>query len=329
MNAARIFLAVVAASALLGICGRPAAAQQGGYAPAYGGYDGYGQDAPQAPYPGDSTTVYGGGTPAPYSRSPSYDEAPPPYAGPGYTAPPPYAGPPQPYAAPTPPPDYASPPYAAPPQPYAAPATDRAPPPPAASTAGQDLVQTMQDSGQYGTFLQLADAAGFTDALHRGGPYTVFAPTDAAFQRLPQGTVRNMLNSRGTAISFVRFHIVQGTLRVTDLLSAGQPLQTLQGNTLQIGRSTGHVTVNGAAVIAPDLVAANGVVQGLSAFALPVYPGALEGRQEPEHGQNSPAPTPGGSTPPAPVPSAPPAMPTPPKTGAYPPADPGGPAYYR
>jgi uncharacterized surface protein with fasciclin (FAS1) repeats len=291
MSATRTVLALAAAFLILAVCTRPSLAQ--------------------GPYQGDSTSVYGGQV-----QQPSYGQSPPPLpysqpvANPSYESPGAYDGPP-------------------PPRSSAPPPQSEYTPPPSQAPAAPDLVQVMQKAGQFSTFLQLADVAGYTDALHRGGPYTVFAPTDAAFQRLPPGTVRNMLNSRTTAISFVRFHIVKGKLRVADLLRAAAPVQTLQGNTLQIGRGDGHVTLNGAAIIAPDEVANNGVVQGLNAFLLPVYPGAREGQREPDQGQ----PADGTGAPPAAVqPAAPPpptVVPTPPKTGAYPPGSSGGPAYYR
>lgn len=290
MSATRTVLALAAALPMLAVCAQP----------------GFAQDA-YSPYQGDSTSVYGGGVQPSYGQS-----APTPYSQPtpnrNYAPPAAYDGPPSPGSS------------APPPQ------RGYAPPPSQAQTA-PDLVQTMQQAGQFSTFLQLADIAGFTDALHRGGPYTVFAPTDAAFQRLPQGTIRNLLNSRSTAISFVRFHLSSGTIRVTDLVRAAEPVRTLQGNTLQIGRGSNHVTLNGAAIIAPDLAANNGVIQGLNAFLLPVYPGALEGQREPDAGQVGAGS--GQSPAAAPPPPPPPVMPTPPKTGAYPPGSSGGPAYYR
>jgi uncharacterized surface protein with fasciclin (FAS1) repeats len=291
MSATRTVLALAAALPMLAVCAQPVFAQ-----------DSY------SPYQGDATSVYGGRV------QPSYGQ-----------------GAPMPYSPPTPNPDYAPP--AAydgppPPSPSGPPPQGAYAPSPSQAPAGPDLVQAMQQAGQFSVFLQLADVAGFTDALHRGGPYTVFAPTDAAFQRLPQGTIRNMLNSRSTAISFVRFHLASGTIRVADLVRAAEPVRTLQGNTLQIGRGDNHVTLNGAAIVAPDLAADNGIVQGLNAFLLPVYPGAQEGQPEPNASQAGP----GGSTSPAmapPPPPPPPVMPTPPKTGSYPPGSSGGPAYYR
>jgi uncharacterized surface protein with fasciclin (FAS1) repeats len=269
---------------------------------AVGAQAAFAQDA-YSPYQGDSTSVYGGGPQPSYGQSAPMPYS-PPTPNPGYAPPTTYGAPPPPS------------PSAPPPQ------SEYAPPPPPAQS-GPDLVQAMQASGQFSVFLQLADIAGFTDALHRGGPYTVFAPTDGAFQRLPQGTVRNMLNSRSTAISFIRFHLASGTIRVADLVRATQPVQTLQGNTLQIGRGNDHVTLNGAAIIAPDMAASNGIVQGLNAFLLPVYPGALEGQQQPDAGQTG---ADGGSPAMAPPP---PVMATPPKTGSYPPGSGGEPAYYR
>jgi uncharacterized surface protein with fasciclin (FAS1) repeats len=243
---------------------------------------------------GDATTVYGGGT------------------GYGQSAPPPYAQP----------------------APYA-PAPVPAPPPPAApAQTAPDLVQVMQNAGQFQTFLQLADVAGFTDALHRGGPYTVLAPTEAAFRRLPQGTVANMLNSKSFAISFVRFHLLQGEVRVADMLRGSQALRTLQGNVLQVATRDGRLTLNGAAVIEPDLVAQNGIVQGLAAFTLPVYPGALEGQREPGAGgqpgaQGTVAPLVAPPVAPPPPPTPPEIVPTPPKTEPYPPPGSAGPTFYR
>jgi uncharacterized surface protein with fasciclin (FAS1) repeats len=293
MSVTRTVLALAAALPMLAVCAQPGFAQ-----------------SPYSPYQGDATSVYGGEAPQPsYGQSAPPLPYSPPVANPDYAPPAAYDGPP-PYGQSAPPPQSE----------YAPPASQ--------APAGPDLVQAMQQAGQFSTFLQLADVAGFTDALHRGGPYTVFAPTDAAFQRLPQGTIRNMLNSRSTAISFVRFHLAAGTIRVADLVRAAAPVRTLQGNTLQIGRGNNHVTLNGASIIAPDLAADNGIVQGINAFLLPVYPGALEGQPEPNPGQaGAGSGAPPAATPPPPAPA--PVMPTPPKTGAYPPGGSGGPAYYR
>jgi uncharacterized surface protein with fasciclin (FAS1) repeats len=162
----------------------------------------------------------------------------------------------------------------------------------------------MQAMGQFQTFLKMADVAGFTDALNRGGPYTVFAPTDAAFTRLPPGTVANMLRNQAFVISFVRFHMVPGQIRTADMARPSQPLQTLQGNVLDIGTRGGQITVNGAAIVLPDRPASNGMIQGLTAFALPVYPsyGPGAGQTAPGGGRGmnpvpNPTPSRGGSSP--------------------------------
>ena len=259
---------------------------QGGYGQPQGGYiqgpGGYGAPPPDA----SSTTVYGG------PANPDQPPPPPPplYNSGGRSMPPPYAQAPGYGAPPSPPP---------PP-----PAYDPAAAPAAQAQSGPNLTEALQAAGQFRTFLQIADVAGYIDALNRGGPYTVFAPTDAAFTRLPPGTVANMLRNQAFVISFVRFHMVPGQIRTADMARPSQPLQTLQGNVLDIGTRGGQITVNGAAIVLPDHPASNGMIQGLAAFALPVYPsyGPGAGQTAPGGGRGmnpvpNPTPSRGGSSP--------------------------------
>ena len=243
---------------------------QGGYGQAPGGYGqpqgGYGQN--QGGYgqaPGGYGQPQGGYVPGSggYGQGPTYGQP----AAPDSSSTTVFGGTGGGYGAAPPPP---------PPPPPPAPA-----PPVAEAPKGPSLVEAMGAAGQFRTFLQVADIAGFTDALNRGGPYTVFAPTDTAFARLPQGTVNNLLRNRFSAISFVRFHLVPGAIQTADMVRPLRPLQTLQGNFLDLRTSGGQLTVNGAPIVLPDRPASNGMVHGLAAFTLPVYPGQYEGQRAP------------------------------------------------
>jgi uncharacterized surface protein with fasciclin (FAS1) repeats len=132
------------------------------------------------------------------------------------------------------------------------------------------IVELAQKAGQFQTLLAAAQAAGLVGALNGEGPLTVFAPTDAAFAKLPEGTVANLLKpeNKDKLAAILKFHVVAGRVDARSAVTAGSA-KTLQGQTIEIGIVDGRITVEGAHVIGSDLNAKNGVVHVLDAVILP------------------------------------------------------------
>ena len=132
-----------------------------------------------------------------------------------------------------------------------------------------DIVDTAVAAGSFGTLVAAVQAAGLVDTLKGEGPFTVFAPTDAAFAALPKGTVETLLlpENKDQLVAILTYHVVPGKVMSTDL-SDGMTATTVQGSDVTIG-TTGGVTVNGANVVAPDVAASNGVIHVIDAVILP------------------------------------------------------------
>ena len=115
-----------------------------------------------------------------------------------------------------------------------------------------------------------AQQAGLVETLKGAGPFTVFAPTNAAFNALPAGTVDNLLKPENKAdlTNVLTYHVVAGTLKAADLTN-GQKLKTVQGTELTVTIKDGKVMINGANVTAADLMASNGVTHVIDAVVLP------------------------------------------------------------
>ena len=134
----------------------------------------------------------------------------------------------------------------------------------------KDIVDTAAAAGSFGTLLAAAQAAGLVDALKGEGPLTVFAPTDEAFAKLPEGTVENLLKpeNKDALAGILLHHVVAGKIMSGDIGSSASPA-TLQGATLDIKANYGKVTVNGANVVAADIGASNGVIHVIDTVILP------------------------------------------------------------
>ncbi|MEM8761269.1 MAG: fasciclin domain-containing protein, partial [Pseudomonadota bacterium] len=122
----------------------------------------------------------------------------------------------------------------------------------------------------FNTLVAAVQAAGLVETLKGEGPFTVFAPTDAAFAALPPGTVDNLLKpeNRDTLVSVLTYHVVAGKVMSGDI--AGQTLSapTVQGSALDIDATNG-VQVNNATVVAADVEASNGVIHVIDTVLLP------------------------------------------------------------
>ena len=136
--------------------------------------------------------------------------------------------------------------------------------------APNTVVDIAVGSPDHTTLVAAVQAAELAGTLSGEGPFTVFAPTNAAFAALPAGTVEDLLKAENkeTLTGILTFHVVAGNVMSGDL-SDGQVVTTLNGQTLTIAITDGKVTVNGANVIAADLAGTNGVVHVIDAVLLP------------------------------------------------------------
>jgi uncharacterized surface protein with fasciclin (FAS1) repeats len=138
----------------------------------------------------------------------------------------------------------------------------------AASLAVQakDIVETAVAAGSFKTLATALQAAGLVDTLKGKGPFTVFAPTDAAFAKIPKADLDALLKDKAKLTAVLTYHVVPGAVMAKDV-KAGT-VKTVQGGMLTIG-TTGGVTVNNAKVVQADIVASNGVIHVIDTVVLP------------------------------------------------------------
>ncbi|TFL16892.1 fasciclin domain-containing protein [Jannaschia formosa] len=138
-----------------------------------------------------------------------------------------------------------------------------------ADAHSMDIVDTAAAAGDFSTLLAAAEAAGLVETLKGEGPFTVFAPTDAAFAALPEGTVDNLLmeENRDQLVNILTYHVVPGKVMSGDL-SDGMEATAVNEGTLTIG-TEGGVTVNDANVVTADIEASNGVIHVIDSVLLP------------------------------------------------------------
>lgn len=133
----------------------------------------------------------------------------------------------------------------------------------------KNIVDTMIGAGNFTTLAAGIKAAGLTDTLAGKGPFTVFAPTDAAFKKLPTGAVEALLKDKGKLMAVLKYHVIPGHVMVRDMKSGD--VMTLQGSALTavVSASGSDVQVNGAHVKRTDVVATNGVIHEIDAVIMP------------------------------------------------------------
>lgn len=132
------------------------------------------------------------------------------------------------------------------------------------------VVDIAVNSPDHTTLVAAVQAAGLAETLSGDGPFTVFAPTNAAFEALPAGTVEGLLKpeSKDALTGILTFHVVAGNVMSGDL-SDGQEVTTLNGKTLTVSIKDGKVMIGGATVVAADLAGTNGVVHVIDTVLLP------------------------------------------------------------
>ncbi len=138
-----------------------------------------------------------------------------------------------------------------------------------AFAADKDIVDTAIAAGNFTTLVAAIQAAGLVDTLKGAGPFTVFAPTDAAFAALPAGTVESLLKpeNKDKLIAILTYHVVPGMVMSKDL-TEGMKAKTVQGGELTITLA-GGAKVNGAVISTADVAATNGVIHVIDSVILP------------------------------------------------------------
>jgi uncharacterized surface protein with fasciclin (FAS1) repeats len=141
------------------------------------------------------------------------------------------------------------------------------------ATCKSDIVGTAVSSPNHKTLVKLIKAAGLVEALKAEGPFTVFAPTDAAFAKLPKATVESLTKpeNKEQLKAVLLYHVVKGKVTAKDVMSMKSPtsVETLNGAKIKITHSKKGVMVNNAKVTTPDLMATNGVIHVIDAVLLP------------------------------------------------------------
>ena len=135
------------------------------------------------------------------------------------------------------------------------------------TTPTKNIVDTMIAVGRFTTFASAVKAAGLTNELAAKGPFTVFAPTDEAFKKLPAGAYDSVLKDAGKLKAILNYHVVSGYFAVKDVKSG--EVTTLQGSPLTAAVSSSDVRINGARVTEADIAATNGIVHGIDAVIMP------------------------------------------------------------
>jgi uncharacterized surface protein with fasciclin (FAS1) repeats len=136
--------------------------------------------------------------------------------------------------------------------------------------APMNIVQIASDAGTFNTLVAAVKAAGLAETLQGPGPFTVFAPTDAAFAKLPAGTIESLLADPKKLASILTFHVVSGKVMSADIVKAnGAKPTTVNGEPLDVVVRNGKVYVNGAQVVTADIVASNGVIHVIDTVLIP------------------------------------------------------------
>ena len=135
------------------------------------------------------------------------------------------------------------------------------------SGPSKDIVDTAVSAGTFETLVTAVKAAGLVDTLKGEGPFTVFAPNDEAFAKLPAGTVESLLENPDQLAAILTYHVVAGKKVAADVVAADS-LPTVQGQSLTIDTTDG-VSISGAKVLATDVLTSNGVIHVIDTVLIP------------------------------------------------------------
>jgi uncharacterized surface protein with fasciclin (FAS1) repeats len=132
----------------------------------------------------------------------------------------------------------------------------------------KDIVTIAVESGQFNTLAKALTETGLVETLKGDGPYTVFAPTDDAFAKLPEGTIESLLNDKETLKSILLYHVVAGKVTSEEVVNLTQA-ETFNGKNLKIKVKDGSVKINDSKVIKADIMASNGVIHIIDTVLIP------------------------------------------------------------
>ena len=137
--------------------------------------------------------------------------------------------------------------------------------------AAADIVETASEAGSFQTLLTAVEAAGLVETLKGEGPFTVFAPTDEAFAKLPEGTVEDLLKpeNQDQLKAILTYHVVPGKTMSSDIAGKALEVETVQGETIAIDASDGAVMVDDATVVQADIETDNGVIHVIDTVLMP------------------------------------------------------------
>ncbi len=137
-----------------------------------------------------------------------------------------------------------------------------------ASAPAEDIVEVAAAAGSFTTLLAAAEAAGLVDVLKSEGPFTVFAPTDEAFAKLPEGTVESLLENPEALRAVLLYHVVPGRVTAEQVVTLSEA-ETAQGAAVRISTYGETVRINDATVTAADIEASNGIIHVIDTVILP------------------------------------------------------------
>lgn len=129
------------------------------------------------------------------------------------------------------------------------------------------IVQTAVEAGSFKTLVAAVTAAGLVDTLNGAGPFTVFAPSDDAFAKLPAGTVEGLLNNKDSLTKILTYHVVPGKVMTKDVMTINNA-KTMQGGDITIDATNG-VMINNAKVVKADIECSNGVIHVIDTVLMP------------------------------------------------------------
>jgi uncharacterized surface protein with fasciclin (FAS1) repeats len=134
--------------------------------------------------------------------------------------------------------------------------------------AEKDIVDTAVGAGSFNTLVTAVKAAGLVDTLKGEGPFTVFAPTDEAFAKLPEGTVEALLKDKEKLTAILTYHVVPGKVMAKDVAGLSSA-KTANGQALSIKSENGEVMVDNAKVVKVDIPCSNGVIHVIDTVVIP------------------------------------------------------------
>jgi len=138
----------------------------------------------------------------------------------------------------------------------------------ALGASAADIVDTAVSAGSFKTLVTAVKAAGLVDTLKGAGPFTVFAPTDEAFAKLPAGTLESLLKNPEALKKVLTYHVVAGRVMAADVVKL-ESAQTVEGESLKVTVEQGAVMIDNAKVLKTDIVCDNGVIHVIDSVILP------------------------------------------------------------